>query len=122
MRIAAVRGRQIFDSRGTPTVEAEVYLENGAAAVASVPSGASTGRHEAVELRDGDPAAYGGKSVLKAVRAVNQDLNEALHGLPANDQAAVDDAMRALGYDLAFRWDEPGEGWRQAAMRYKTCC
>lgn len=93
MRIAAVRGRQIFDSRGTPTVEAEVYLENGAAAVASVPSGASTGRHEAVELRDGDPAAYGGKSVLKAVRAVNQDLNEALHGLPANDQAAVDDAI-----------------------------
>ena len=104
MRIAAVRGRQIFDSRGTPTVEAEVYLENGAAAVASVPSGASTGRHEAVELRDGDPAAYGGKSVLKAVRAVNQDLNEALHGLPANDQAAVDDAiLRADGTDTKSR-------------------
>ena len=103
MRIAAVRGRQIFDSRGTPTVEAEVYLENGAAAVASVPSGASTGRHEAVELRDGDPA-YGGKSVLKAVRAVNQDLNEALHGLPANDQAAVDDAiLRADGTDNKSR-------------------
>ena len=94
MRIAAVRGRQIFDSRGTPTVEAEVYLENGAAAVASVPSGASTGRHEAVELRDGDPAAYGGKSVL----------NEALHGLPANDQAAVDDAiLRADGTDNKSR-------------------
>ena len=104
MRIAAVRGRQIFDSRGTPTVEAEVYLENGAAAVARVPSGASTGRHEAVELRDGDPAAYGGKSVLKAVRAVNQDLNEALHGLPANDQAAVDDAiLRADGTDNKSR-------------------
>lgn len=104
MRIAAVRGRQIFDSRGTPTVEAEVYLENGAAAVASVPSGTSTGRHEAVELRDGDPAAYGGKSVLKAVRAVNQDLNEALHGLPANDQAAVDDAiLRADGTDNKSR-------------------
>ena len=104
MRIAAVRGRQIFDSRGTPTVEAEVYLENGAAAVASGPSGASTGRHEAVELRDGDPAAYGGKSVLKAVRAVNQDLNEALHGLPANDQAAVDDAiLRADGTDNKSR-------------------
>ena len=104
MRIAAVRGRQIFDSRGTPTVEAEVYLENGAAAVASVPSGASTGRHEAVELRDGDPAAYGGKSVLKAVRAVNQDLNEALHGLPANDQAAMDDAiLRADGTDNKSR-------------------
>ena len=104
MRIAAVRGRQIFDSRGTPTVEAEVYLENGAAAVASVPSGASTGRHEAVELRDGDPAAYGGKSVLKAVRAVNQALNEALHGLPANDQAAVDDAiLRADGTDNRSR-------------------
>ena len=104
MRIAAVRGRQIFDSRGTPTVEAEVYLENGAAAVASVPSGASTGRHEAVELRDGDPAAYGGNSVLKAVRAVNQDLNEALHGLPANDQAAVDDAiLRADGTDNKSR-------------------
>ena len=104
MRIAAVRGRQIFDSRGTPTVEAEVYLENGAAAVASVPSGASTGRHEAVELRDGDPAAYGGKSVLKAVRAVNQDLNEALHGLPANNQAAVDDAiLRADGTDNKSR-------------------
>ena len=104
MRIAAVRGRQIFDSRGTPTVEAEVTLENGVTATASVPSGASTGRHEAVELRDGDPAAYGGKSVLKAVRAVNQDLNEALHGLPANDQAAVDDAiLRADGTDNKSR-------------------
>ena len=69
-----------------------------------MPSGAPTGRHEAVELRDGDPAAYGGKSVLKAVRAVNQDLNEALHGLPANDQAAVDDAiLRADGTDNKSR-------------------
>ena len=104
MRIAAGRGRQIFDSRGTPTVEAEVYLENGAAAVASVPSGASTGRHEAVELRDGDPAAYGGKSVLKAARAVPQELPDARPRLPAHAQAAVDDAiLRADGTDNKSR-------------------
>ena len=104
LEIVDVLSREILDSRGNPTVEVEVYLEDGSMGRAAVPSGASTGRHEAVELRDGDPAAYGGKSVLKAVRAVNQDLNEALHGLPANDQAAVDDAiLRADGTDNKSR-------------------
>ena len=121
MRIAAVRGRQIFDSRGTPTVEAEVYLENGAAAVASVPSGASTGRHEAVELRDGDPAAYGGKSVLKAVRAVNQDLNEALHGLPAVPTAPTTKAAWAPTPPWPCPWPAPARpprpiGWNSIVI------
>lgn len=97
-RIAAVSGRQIFDSRGTPTVEAEVLLDNGVSACASVPSGASTGRHEAVELRDGDPSAYGGKSVLRAVRGIGTTLDSALRGIPADEQQAIDDAiLRADG-------------------------
>ena len=93
MRIAAVRGRQIFDSRGTPTVEAEVYLENGAAAVASVPSGASTGIYEACELRDGDKSRFGGKGVSKAVENINTTINEVLAGMDASDIYAVDAAM-----------------------------
>ena len=67
MKIKSVRGREILDSRGNPTIEAEVLLESGVTGVASVPSGASTGEHEAIELRDGDPKRYGGKGVLKAV-------------------------------------------------------
>jgi phosphopyruvate hydratase len=94
IRIEAVRGRQILDSRGTPTVEAEILLDDGTAACASVPSGASTGRHEAVELRDGDRSAYQGRSVLKAVRSVNETLNSALKGRSAGEQAEIDDAIQ----------------------------
>ena len=94
VRIEAVRGRQILDSRGTPTVEAEVLLDDGTCACASVPSGASTGRHEAVELRDGDMGAYHGKSVLRAVRSVNETLDAALRGAPACEQQAIDRLIR----------------------------
>ncbi|MDW8339286.1 MAG: phosphopyruvate hydratase, partial [Thermoleophilia bacterium] len=88
--IAAVHGRQILDSRGNPTVEVDVRLVSGALGRAAVPSGASTGEHEAVELRDGDPAAYLGKGVLRAVGHVNGEIADALVGLDASDQRALD--------------------------------
>jgi enolase len=94
--IMDIIAREILDSRGNPTVEVEVVLEDGSQGRAAVPSGASTGAHEAVELRDGDKARYGGKGVLKAVEAVNGELFEALSGLEAEDQAAIDEAMIAL--------------------------
>ncbi|MDQ3380729.1 MAG: phosphopyruvate hydratase [Actinomycetota bacterium] len=90
MAIVDVRGRQILDSRGNPTVEVEVRLASGACGRAAVPSGASTGEHEAVEVRDGDPAAYLGMGVLKAVSNVNGEMAEALSGLDAADQPALD--------------------------------
>jgi len=95
-RICRIRGREILDSRGNPTVEAEVTLENGISARAAVPSGASTGKHEALELRDGDRARYNGKGVLVAVANVNERICGAVVGLDAIDQAAVDDAMLKL--------------------------
>jgi enolase len=90
--IADIAARQIFDSRGNPTVEVDVVLESGAAGRAAVPSGASTGAHEAVELRDGG-ARYMGKGVSKAVNAVNTEIFEALAGLDAEDQLALDRIM-----------------------------
>ena len=94
--IAAVRGRQILDSRGNPTVEVEVELRSGEVGRAAVPSGASTGKHEAVELRDGDPGAYLGKGVQQAVRNVREEIGPALTGLDAADQGAVDSALVSL--------------------------
>jgi enolase len=91
--IVGIRGRQIFDSRGNPTVEAEVRLAGGAVGVAAVPSGASTGEKEAVELRDGDKKRYGGKGVTKAVGHVNKELAAAVIGKDASCQRAVDQAM-----------------------------
>jgi enolase len=91
--IAEIRGRQVLDSRGNPTVEAEVFLEGGASARAIVPSGASTGEHEAVELRDGDEQVYKGKGVLKAVENVNGEIAEALVGGDAADQRGLDARM-----------------------------
>ena len=88
--INVVHGREVLDSRGNPTVEVEVTLEGGAVGVAKVPSGASTGTHEAVELRDGDPGRYGGKGVLQAVANVNGAIAAALKGLDAADQPALD--------------------------------
>jgi enolase len=90
MTITAVHAREILDSRGNPTVEVECLLESGALGRAAVPSGASTGEHEAVELRDGDAARYKGKGVLTAVRNVNETLAAELAGLDAFDQAGVD--------------------------------
>jgi enolase len=88
--IVEVRAREILDSRGNPTVECEVELESGAMGRAAVPSGASTGAHEAVELRDGDKARYGGKGVLKAVGAVNGEIMDLLSGLESTDQIKID--------------------------------
>lgn len=91
--IGSVQAREILDSRGNPTVEAEVTLAGGEVGRAAVPSGASTGKHEAVELRDGDKKRYGGKGVLKAVRNVNETIAPALEGMDALDQAEIDQAL-----------------------------
>ncbi|MFN7590789.1 MAG: phosphopyruvate hydratase, partial [Planctomycetota bacterium] len=92
--IVSVQGREVLDSRGNPTVEVEVELESGAHGSAIVPSGASTGAHEAVELRDGDKKRYLGKGVSKAVANVNGAISEALLGVPAEDQFLVDTLLR----------------------------
>jgi enolase len=94
--IIEINGREILDSRGNPTVEVEVMLEDGSVGRAAVPSGASTGAHEAVELRDGDKARYGGKGVLKAVAAVNGEIFEALAGVDATEQVLIDQTMVEL--------------------------
>src|SRR5262245_60753264 len=93
--IAAVRGREILDSRGNPTVEVEVILADGTVGRAAVPSGASTGAHEAVELRDGDKSRYLGKGVMQAVANVNSALAKVAVGLNAADQAGLDRALIA---------------------------
>jgi enolase len=103
--ILDITAREILDSRGNPTVEVDVLLESGAMGRAAVPSGASTGAHEAVELRDGDKSRYGGKGVLKAVAAVNGDITEALVGLDAEDQMTIDRTMIDLdGSDNKSRY------------------
>ena len=94
--IVSVTGREILDSRGNPTIEVDVVLESGAGGRAAVPSGASTGAHEAVELRDGDPARYGGKGVLQAVGHVNSAIASALQGIDATDQRLVDSYLIEL--------------------------
>lgn len=94
--IVKVVGRQIFDSRGNPTVEADVILSGGSTGSAAVPSGASTGEKEAVELRDGDKTKYGGKGVSQAVNNVNTTIQAAVKGIDASDQRAVDGAMLTL--------------------------
>src|SRR5712692_8495416 len=94
--IIAVRAREILDSRGNPTLEADVTLSSGAAGRAAVPSGASTGEREAVELRDGDQKRFGGKGVIEAVKNVNDIIGPRLEGKPADDQMAVDYAMLEL--------------------------
>jgi enolase len=94
--IVDVHARQILDSRGNPTVEVDVTLEDGSMGRAAVPSGASTGAHEAVELRDGDKSRWGGKGVTKAVQAVNDEIAEAVAGMEAEDQAALDAELIAI--------------------------
>src|SRR5690349_5340827 len=88
--IVDVHARQILDSRGNPTIEVDVTLEDGSMGRAAVPSGASTGAHEAVELRDGDKSRWGGKGVMKAVQSVNGEIAEVVVGLEAEDQIALD--------------------------------
>ena len=94
--IVAIHGREILDSRGNPTVEVDVLLETGASGRAAVPSGASTGIHEAVELRDGDKGRFGGKGVQNAIVAVNGEIADALSGLDAEDQVEIDNTMLVL--------------------------
>src|SRR5258705_5087447 len=94
--IVDIIGREILDSRGNPTVEVDVVLEDGSMGRAAVPSGASTGAHEAVELRDGDKARYLGKGVLKAVAAVNGEIFDALGGMDAEQQVQIDQTMIAF--------------------------
>lgn len=96
MKISHIHARQIIDSRGNPTVEADVTLENAVVGRAAVPSGASTGIHEAVELRDGDTTHFGGKGVLHAVANVNGEVTEKIVGMEATAQQAIDDALIAL--------------------------
>lgn len=93
--ITSVTGRRVLDSRGNPTVEVDVVLSDGSLGRAAVPSGASTGAREAVELRDGDPARWHGKGVDRAVRHVNTELTEAVIGRDAEDQAGLDAALVA---------------------------
>ncbi len=94
--IIDIQAREILDSRGTPTVEVDVVLDDGSFGRAAVPSGASTGVHEAVELRDGDKSRFGGKGVLKAVNAVNTEIYDAIVGMPADEQIEIDREMIAL--------------------------
>src|SRR5712672_2249478 len=94
--IVDIIGREILDSRGNPTVEVDVVLEDGTRGRAAVPSGASTGAHEAVELRDGDKKRYGGKGVQKAVAAVNGEIFDAVGGMDAEQQAKIDETLIAL--------------------------
>src|SRR3546814_1263887 len=94
--ITDIHGREILDSRGNPTVEVDVFLEDGSFGRAAVPSGASTGAHEAVELRDGDEGRFLGKGVTKAVAAVNGEIGDALLGVDAEDQREVDLVMLDL--------------------------
>ena len=97
LEIAEVFGREILDSRGNPTVEAEIYLEDGTVGRGAVPSGASTGEFEALELRDGDKSRYDGKGVQKAVGFINNEIDELLLGMDASDIYAIDKAMIVLG-------------------------
>jgi len=91
--IVDIIGREVIDSRGNPTVECDVLLESGTMGRAAVPSGASTGSREAIELRDGDPARYGGKGVLRAVENINTEISEAIMGLDASEQAYIDKVL-----------------------------
>ena len=94
--IVDIRGREILDSRGNPTVEADVILETGIRGRAAVPSGASTGAHEAVELRDGDRDRFGGKGVLNAVGHINTEIRAALAGFEAREQLDIDRTLIEL--------------------------
>src|SRR5881394_1217407 len=94
--IARINAREILDSRGNPTVEVDVHLDSGAMGRAAVPSGASTGEHEAWELRDGDKKRYGGKGVTRAVRNINETIAPALKGWDARDQSKIDNRLIEL--------------------------
>ena len=94
--IVDIIGREILDSRGNPTIEVDVVLEDGSLGRAAVPSGASTGSREAIELRDGEAGRYNGKGVLKAVEHINTEISEAIMGLDASEQAFLDKTLLEL--------------------------
>ncbi len=125
MRIAKITGREILDSRGNPTIEADVYLEGGAVGTAGVPSGASTGEHEAWELRDGDATRYQGKGVTKAVDNIRNIIAPALIGLEATEQTTADALMNSL--DGTFNKAKLGANailgvsWRLPRLRRPSC-
>ena len=96
MKIKTIKGREILDSRGNPTIEVDVILENGVVGRASVPSGASTGENEALELRDHDRTRFGGKGVQKAVKHIHQVIAPALAGMDVTDQRGIDHKMIEL--------------------------
>ena len=96
MKITTVHAREVLDSRGNPTVEADVILEGGAMGRAIVPSGASTGTHETHELRDNDPKRYGGKGVLTALKNVHTEISAVVSGMDADDQRGLDERMIEL--------------------------
>jgi enolase len=125
--IVHVRAREILDSRGNPTVEAEVLLESGATGRAAVPSGASTGEHEAVELRDGEKDRYLGKGVRRAVEHVDGEIADELEGMDAFEQVAVDQAMIELDgtpnkVDWARTPSWPSRSRRRARPRRRAGC
>jgi enolase len=123
--IVDIIGREILDSRGNPTVECDVLLESGVMGRAAVPSGASTGSREAIELRDGDKARYLGKGVLKAVEHVNTEISEAILGLDASEQAFLDRTSTAATTRAASvptppwpcPWPWPARQQKKAACR-----
>ena len=115
--IEGVHAREVLDSRGNPTIEVEVILTDGAFGRAIVPSGASTGEHEALELRDGDSSRYGGKGVLKAVESVNGPLAEVLTGMYALSQKEVDEAMIAADGNT----DQKQTGCQRHSGRINGC-
>jgi enolase len=120
--IQTLHAHEILDSRGNPTVEVDVTLDGGPCGRAAVPSGASTGIHEALELRDGDPARYGGKGVKQAVGHVNGKIAATLIGLDALDQGAVDRAMLAVdgtplkSKSLFINWEAVARKWRSETL------
>ena len=127
MKIKNIIGREILDSRGNPTIEVDVILENGICGRASVPSGASTGENEALELRDHDHSRYGGKGVQKAVKHIQQVIAPALAGMEVTDQRGIDQRMMELDGtptksnlgampSSAYRWP-----WRMQPPFRSTC-
>ena len=95
-KINNIKARQVFDSRGIPTIESEIYLDDGTTCSAIVPSGASTGSHEAFELRDNENKQYLGKSVLKAIEKINTEISKALLGIDVDDQKKIDNTLIEL--------------------------
>ena len=95
-KINNIKARQVFDSRGIPTIESEIYLDDGTTGSAIVPSGASTGSHEAFELRDNENKQYLGKSVLKAIEKINTEISKALLGIDVDDQKKIDNTLIEL--------------------------